>query len=72
MRNRAQLTEVVSSIRELAAPIVDPADLDDFVAMATNELHKLHDGNLARYRLRLGEFRRWHAKRLASNSTGVD
>lgn len=57
LRNRNQLTEVVSSIvrddrfpddttvRELATPIVDPADLDDFVAMAINELHKLHEGN---------------------------
>lgn len=71
LRNRDQLTEVVSSIvrddrpaddatvRQLAISIVDPADLEDFVAMAIHELHTLHEGNVARYRLRLSEFRRW-------------
>ena len=71
LRNREQLTEVVSTIvrddapidetriRELATSIVVPEDLDDFVAMAISELSGLHEGNLARYRLRLSEFRRW-------------
>jgi len=51
------------AVREMAAPIVDPSDLDDFVAMAILELHGLHEGNLARYRLRPSELRRWHLKR---------
>ena len=75
LRNREQLTEIVNAIvrddapiddvriRKLAAPIVAPGDLDEFVAMAISELAGLHEGNLARYRLRLGEFRRWHARR---------
>jgi hypothetical protein len=74
LRNRNQLTEVVNAIvrddtpideaqiREVAAPIVTPADLDQFVAMAVSELHGLHEGNLARYRLRLSEFRRWRGR----------
>ena len=75
LRNREQLTEVVNAIvrddllpedgavRELAAPLVNPADLDDFVAMTIHELHGLHEGNLARYRLRPSELRRWQHKR---------
>jgi Fic/DOC family len=75
LRTRDQLTEVVNAIvrddrlpddaavRELAAPLVDPADLDDFVAMAIHELHGLHEGNLARYRLRPSEFQRWQLAR---------
>ena len=71
MRNREALIDVVSEIvraekrieapliRELAAPLVPPADLDQFVAMAFNDLHHLHEGNVARYRLRLLEFRVW-------------
>jgi len=75
LRNREQLTEVVSaivrddapiddaSIRALAAPLVAPEDLEDFVAMAVSDLSGLHEGNLARYRLRLSEFRRWRGRR---------
>jgi len=71
LRNREALVEVVSQIvrgersieapliRELAAPLVPPADLDQFVAMAFNDLHHLHEGNVARYRLRLLEFQAW-------------
>jgi Fic family protein len=72
LRSREQLTEVVNTIvrddapiddariRELATPIVAPEDLEQFIAMAISELSGLHEGNLARYRLRLSEFRRWH------------
>ena len=71
LRNREQLTEVVSAIvrddapiddariRKLALPIVAPEDLEEFIAMAISDLSGLHEGNLARYRLRLSEFRRW-------------
>ena len=46
-------------IRELAAPLVKPDDLGQFMAMAFNDLHHLHEGNIARYRLRLSEYRSW-------------
>jgi Fic/DOC family len=71
LRNREAMINVVSEmvrggkpietrlIRELAAPLVKPEDLGQFVAMAFNDLHHLHDGNIARYRLRLLEFRSW-------------
>ena len=46
-------------IRELAAPLVNPDDLGEFVAMVFSDLHHLHEGNIARYRLRLPDFRAW-------------
>lgn len=71
LRYRETLSEVVRDIvrgsrpvdtrliREIAAPLVRAADLDQFVAMAFNDLHRLHEGNVARYRLRLSEYQAW-------------
>jgi hypothetical protein len=74
LRNREQLTEIVSAIvrddlpidegtiRALAAPIAAPDDLEQVIAMAIAELHGLHEGNLARFRLRPSELRRWRGR----------
>jgi hypothetical protein len=71
LRNREALINVVSEIvrsgkpidtrliRELAAPLVEPDDLGQFVAMAFNDLRHLHEGIITRYRLRLSEYRSW-------------
>ena len=71
MRNREALIDVVSEIvrggkpieapliRILAAPMVKAEDMDQFVAMAFNDLHHLHEGSVARYRLRPLEFLAW-------------
>ena len=32
------------------------------MALVVNELHQLHEGNIARYRLRPSEFERWQAQ----------
>jgi hypothetical protein len=70
-RYRAELKEVVGDmvrnarpvnakvIGELASPLVAAPDMTEFVAMAANELHHLHEGNVARYALRLSEFKAW-------------
>lgn len=75
LRYRAELKEVVGdmirkgkpidpqSIRALAAPLVGAADLAAFVAMAANELHHLHEGSIARYGVRLSEFKDWKSRR---------
>jgi fido (protein-threonine AMPylation protein) len=75
LRNREHLTEVVSALvrddaeiddvtlRALATPLVAADDLAQVIAMATVELRGLHEGNLARYRLRPSEFRRWRDRR---------
>ena len=74
LRNRDQLAEIVNTIvrdqlsiddltiRTLAAPITRPEDLEQLIAMAISELHGLHDGNLARFRLRPSEFHRWRRR----------
>ncbi len=62
-RNRGGMPIEYEPIRRLSTPLVDTADLDAFLAMATNELYQLHEGSLARYRLRPSEFQRWLAER---------
>ena len=69
LRNREQLVEIVNTIvrddaaidevavRAIAMPIASPEDAEAVVAMALAELHDLHEGNLARFRLRPSEFR---------------
>ena len=47
------------SIQNLAASQVALRDMHAFVALTINELHQLHEGNIARHRLRLSEFQRW-------------
>lgn len=71
LRYREALTDVVGKvvrggkpidtqlIRDCSAPIVRPEDLRQFVAMAFNDLHHLHEGNIVRYRLRLTEYQAW-------------
>jgi len=49
-------------IEREAGNLVPAEDRTRFVEMAVAELKGLHDGNIARYRLRLSEFRDWKAK----------
>jgi hypothetical protein len=75
LRHRAALAEIVRDmvqsnhaietdrLRELARPIVGAEDVEAIVAMAFNDLHKLHEGNILRYGLRLSELRAWTARR---------
>lgn len=44
-------------VRGRGRQLVPAADLDAVVAMALNELHRLREGNIARFGLRLGAFR---------------
>ena len=46
-------------VRELAATMVPPEDLERVVAMVLDDLRNLHEGNISRYRLRLSEYRAW-------------
>jgi fido (protein-threonine AMPylation protein) len=49
----------IDGIRRCVAALFDPEEVNDVVALAINELHQLHDGNIARYRLRPAQFREW-------------
>jgi len=46
----------------VAAPTVAPDDLEQMIAIVLAELHSLHEGALARFRLRPSEFRRWRGR----------
>jgi hypothetical protein len=71
LRYRAELAEIVRDtvrdrdlidpalLRARAAAVVEAGDLDTVVAVAMNELHLLHEGSIARFGLRLSEFREW-------------
>jgi hypothetical protein len=43
----------------LAQSIVAPEDLDHFIRVALAEITELHEGNIARFRVRPSEFKRW-------------
>lgn len=51
----------VGAIRAQAATLVDAEDLEDVLALTINELNQLHEGNIARYRIRPSQFRKWQA-----------
>lgn len=55
-------------IEREAANLVPAEDRTRFVEMATDELKGLHEGNIARYRLRLSEFRNWKANQRSNGS----
>jgi hypothetical protein len=71
LKYRAALTDVVgtavrqglplteSTISGLARSLVPPQDVAPFTQLALSELRGLHEGNIARFRLRLSEFRQW-------------
>ncbi|MGH7863605.1 MAG: Fic family protein [Candidatus Binataceae bacterium] len=74
LKYRAELADAVADIVKAGAAIDPPTiravsvnlvaeeDLPRFVKLVLGELRHLHEGNIARYRLRLSEFRDWKAK----------
>jgi hypothetical protein len=71
LKYRSELVEIVSqAVREqvrstqaevvrLAQSMVAPEDLDHFIRLALAEIAELHEGNIARFRVRPSEFKRW-------------
>jgi hypothetical protein len=57
VRQRLPITE--DAIAGLARPLVTRQDLGPFIQLALSELRELHDGNIARFRLRPSEFQVW-------------
>ena len=67
MRERLPIDR--EGLKKRGKGIVEAADMDAVVAMAIHELYKLHEGNIARFGLRLNEYRtraehlrRWEKK----------
>lgn len=58
---RDGLAATPAVIRPLIGVAVATEDMETFVAMTLNELLQLHEGNIARYRLRPSEFTAWKA-----------
>ncbi|HSV52803.1 MAG TPA: Fic family protein, partial [Burkholderiaceae bacterium] len=56
--NKAQ---AIALVRHRAEVQVPAADRNRFVEVTETQLMSLHEGNIARYRLRPSEFQRWHA-----------
>jgi Fic family protein len=73
LRWRAEVYECVSdvvragnpieeaAVRSALSALVDAADVPTVLAIVLNELHTLHEGNIARFRVRPSEFRSWIA-----------
>lgn len=60
---RAARETSASDATALAATLVPADDRPRFEQMLVSELRNLHEGNIARYGLRLGEFRAWRGLR---------
>jgi hypothetical protein len=51
--------QTAARVQEFAEARVPPGDLRRFIALIQTELRSLHEGNIARYRLRLETFLAW-------------
>ena len=80
LKYRATLTEVVGDVVRQGLPatldmltqtsgqVVPAEDLDRFIQLALTELNGLHEGNIARFRIRPSEFGRWASRYKRTNS----
>ena len=59
VRHRLPPTE--SAVADLAGAFVSPEDVRPFTQLVLAEIRGLHEGNIARFRLRPSEFRRWQS-----------
>jgi hypothetical protein len=67
VRQRMNRRTATTHIAAWAEKNVDLADRDQFREIAENELLALHEGNIARFRLRPSEFREWERAWNATN-----
>jgi hypothetical protein len=56
---RARSRPTKAAVHELAMQLVDPRDLERFVTLVLQEIGRLNDGNIARYKLRRQEYWDW-------------
>ena len=56
---RAKRPTTARAIKALARPLVEANDVGAFVRLVQTEMAELHEGNIARFRVRPGEFREW-------------
>jgi Fic/DOC family len=56
---RRRLPAAIDALTDLSRPLVPAEDLDRFAQLVLREVNGLHEGNIARFRLRPSEFRQW-------------
>ncbi len=61
---RGRKTVSTDTVKELADGLVPGGDREAFTRMLMDSLNHLHEGNVARYRLKLSEFPEWKQDRL--------
>jgi hypothetical protein len=59
---RRGLKPTIEEIDTLAVPLVRPEDQEQFRDLVLVEIARLHEGNIARFRLRPNEFRKWQSR----------
>jgi hypothetical protein len=59
---KEQLKPQANVISQVARDLVHEVDRDAFIQMLTDALRHLHEGNIARYRLRRSEYLTWQAR----------
>lgn len=59
VREKLSKPQAISHIRRFAQEQIEVADRDRFIEVVENQLLSLHEGNIARYRLRPSEFHVW-------------
>lgn len=52
----------IGAVKKVSAGLIPEDDQARFATMASKELRHLHEGNIARYKLRLAEFRNWRRR----------
>lgn len=60
---RRRLPQTDASVAKLAGSMVDAQDISAFTRLVLQELSGLHEGNIARFRLRPSEFQSWRKSR---------
>jgi len=61
VRSRMNKVKAIAFVRSIAAEQVPLEDKERFIEMTETQLMSLHEGNIARYRLRPSEFQAWQA-----------
>lgn len=59
VRHGMNKTEAIAAIRKRAAAKISLSDQPRFIEIVERELQSLHEGNIARFRLRLAEYEHW-------------
>lgn len=59
VQNQMNKEQAVKAIQKFASRDIVEQDRLRFIEIAERELQSLHEGNFARYRLRLSEFENW-------------